>query len=118
MGLKPHANPEKLVRLDIGLGPAGFGPEAFGHVFFGGVAEDGDNDGFAAGGVLAFGDFKSRGYVACGRDADEDAGAAGETEAHAVGALGFEVDVFHRRGWGRRWAGRWRWPCASGLLTR
>ncbi len=70
-----------------------FGPEAFAEVFVGGVAEDGDDDGFAVGGGFCFGDVEGGGDgCGCG-DADEEALGFAEALGHEVGALGGHLDV-------------------------
>ncbi len=88
---------KKLAAAEFGVegevGCDGVGPEAFGEVFVGGVAEDGDDGGFAAGGVFGFGDLEGGGYGGGGGDTDEQALVAAEPLGHGVGALGGHVDV-------------------------
>ena len=65
-----------------------------------------------------FGDLQRGGDGGGGGDADQQALVAAQPLGHGVGALGRHVDVLGRRGRGRRWAARWRSPCASGLRGR
>ena len=58
-------------------------PEAFAEVLVGGVAEDGDDDGFASGAGFLLGDLERRGDGAGGGDADEQAVLAAESLAMA-----------------------------------